>query len=89
MLLERFLANRRGVSLTNEERQLLENAVSKVRTFGPRETVVEAGQKVTVSTYLIEGIMSRYIDDRRGRRQLVGIHLAGEFVDLHAYHLCR
>jgi CRP-like cAMP-binding protein len=85
MLLERFLANRRGVSLTNEERQLLENAVSKVRTFDPRETVVEAGQKVTVSTYLIEGIMSRYIDDRRGRRQLVAIHLPGEFVDLHAY----
>ena len=85
MLLERFLAHRRGVGLTDEERQLLEGAVSKVRTFGPRETVVEAGRKVTVSTYLTEGIMSRYIDDRRGRRQLVAIHLAGEFVDLHAY----
>jgi CRP-like cAMP-binding protein len=85
VLLDRFLANRRGVSLTAEERQLLENAVSRVRTFGPRETVVEAGCKVTVSTYLTEGIMSRYIDDRRGNRQLVAIHLAGDFVDLHAY----
>jgi CRP-like cAMP-binding protein len=89
MPLERFLANRRGVSLTDEERQLLEDAVSKVRTFGPRETVVEAGRKVTVSTYLTEGIMSRYIDDRRGRRQLVAIHIAGEFVDLHAYPMHR
>ena len=85
MLLDRFLANRRGVSLTDEERQLLEHAVSEVRTFGPRDIVVEAGRKVTVSTYLIEGVMSRYIDDRRGHRQLVAIHLAGEFVDLHAY----
>jgi CRP-like cAMP-binding protein len=85
VLLDRFLANRRGVRLTEEERQLLDNAVSKVRTFGPRETLVEAGRKVTVSTYLIEGIMTRYIDDRRGLRQLVAIHLAGEFVDLHAY----
>jgi CRP-like cAMP-binding protein len=85
VLFDRFLANRRDVNLTDEERQLLEHAVSEVRTFSPRETVVEAGRKVTVSTFLTEGVMTRYIDDRRGLRQLVAIHLAGEFVDLHAY----
>jgi CRP-like cAMP-binding protein len=85
VLLDRFLANRRGVSLTVGERLLLENAVSDVRTIGPRETVVEAFKPVSISTYLVDGILSRYIDDRRGLRQLVAIHLTGEFVDLHAY----
>lgn len=36
---------------------------------------------------LTEGIMSRYIDDRNGLRQLVAIHVPGDFVDLHAYPL--
>lgn len=89
MLLDRLLASRRGVHLTDQERRLLESAVSEVRTVAPRETVVAAGQEVTVSTFLIEGIMSRYIDDRRGLRQLVAIHLSGEFVDLHAYPMHR
>jgi CRP-like cAMP-binding protein len=31
--------------------------------------------------------MSRYLDDRRGLRQLVAIHLPGDFLDLHAFPL--
>ena len=85
MLFSRFLQNRRGVSLLPEEREALENAVSAVRTLGPRTTLVRAGENVHESTFLVDGFMSRYIDDRKGLRQLVAIHVAGEFVDLHAY----
>lgn len=85
MFLDRPLANRRGVSLTAEERALLEGAVSEVRTVEPRRTIIEAGEFVSASTYLIEGVLSRFIDDRKGLRQLVAIHVPGEFVDLHAY----
>ncbi|MFC3443998.1 Crp/Fnr family transcriptional regulator [Sphingobium rhizovicinum] len=85
MFLDRFLANRRGVDLTNEERSLLEGAISEIRSVEPRRTLIEAGEKVCASTYLLEGILSRFIDDKKGLRQLVAVHVPGEFVDLHAY----
>ena len=85
MLFAKFLQNRRGVSLLPEEREALEGAISTVRTVGPRTTLVRAGEQVHESTFLVDGFMSRYIDDRKGLRQLVAIHVPGEFVDLHAY----
>lgn len=89
MWTERFLLNRRGVDLSLQERQLIESTISEVRRFEARKTIIEAGQEVEISTMLIEGMMSRYIDDRRGMRQLVAVHVAGEFVDLHAYPMKR
>lgn len=85
MLTDRLLRNRRGVDLTATERALIEGAIAGVDTVGPRTTLVRAGAPVHVSTLLLEGFMSRYIDDRRGLRQLVAIHVPGEFVDLHAF----
>lgn len=85
MLMDRLLANRRGVELTRRERAQLEDAITEVRTLEPRQTVIEAGRHVDISTFLLEGIMSRFIEDRKGLRQLVSIHVPGEFVDLHAY----
>ncbi|WP_189338377.1 Crp/Fnr family transcriptional regulator [Sphingobium sp. SCG-1] len=87
MLTERFLKDKRGAALDAEERDLLESAISEVRTFGPRATLVWAGDRVNHSTLLVEGFMSRYIDDRNGLRQLVAVHVPGDFVDLHAYPL--
>ena len=85
MLFDRFLRHRRGVSLTAEERKTLEDAVTDIRTVDARKTIVHAGENAHQSTFLIDGFMSRYIDDRKGLRQLVAIHVPGEFVDLHAY----
>ena len=85
MFTDKFLVNRRGVHLTAEERRLLDEAIVEVRVLPPRTTLIEAGETVNISTLLIDGLMSRYIDDRKGLRQLVAVHVAGEFVDLHAY----
>ncbi|GGB35763.1 hypothetical protein GCM10011380_26450 [Sphingomonas metalli] len=41
------------------------------------------------STLLLEGTICRYIDDRNGARQLVALHVPGDFVDLHGYPLKR
>jgi CRP-like cAMP-binding protein len=73
--------------LTLDERARLESAISEVRTLGPRTTLVRAGERIHQSTLLIDGIMSRYIDDRQGLRQLVAIHVPGDFVDLHGFPL--
>lgn len=87
MFTDRFLRDKRGVSLTEQERARLEAAISDVQTLAPRKTIVHAGEPLGHSTLLIEGIMSRYIDDRNGLRQLVAIHVPGDFLDLHAFPL--
>lgn len=87
MFTERFLKDRRGIELDLAERTLLEESIAEVKTVGPREIIVRAGERLEQSTLLIEGFMSRYIDDRRGLRQLVAVHVPGDFVDLHSYPL--
>lgn len=89
MLTERFLRNRTGIQLTDAERRQLEAAIVDVRTIEARRTVIKEGEEVNVSTLLLEGFMARYIDDRKGLRQLVAIQVPGEFVDLHAYPMKR
>jgi CRP-like cAMP-binding protein len=87
MLTSRFLQSRRHVQLTPEERERLEGAVTEVRNLRSRTLVVQADQLLDHSTLLLEGVMCRYIDDERGLRQLVAIHVPGDFVDLHAFPL--
>lgn len=87
MFTERFLRDKRGASLDANERARIEAAISEVKTFGPRKIVARAGEPLTNSTLLLEGIMSRYLDDRNGLRQLVAIHFPGDFLDLHAFPL--
>lgn len=87
MFTERFLRNRRGVELTRQERARIEAAVAEVKTYSPRRTIARAGEFLGESTLLVEGIVSRYLDDRRGLRQLVAIHLPGDFLDLHGFLL--
>jgi CRP-like cAMP-binding protein len=73
--------------LTPDERAHLEAAVTEVRTFGARTTISSAGEELNRSLLLLEGMMARYIDDREGLRQLVAIHVPGDFVDLHSFPL--
>lgn len=87
MLSKRFLLEKRGVRLDPQERDRLERAISEVRTLPPRKIVARLGVPLEHSTLLLEGMMSRYIDDRNGLRQLVAVHVPGDFVDLHAFPL--
>ncbi|WCT72606.1 Crp/Fnr family transcriptional regulator [Sphingomonas naphthae] len=87
MLTTRFLQSRRHIELTTEERERLEGSIAGVNQLRSRTLVVQADQVLDHSTLLLEGYMCRYIDDERGLRQLVAIHVPGDFVDLHAYPL--
>lgn len=89
MLTDRFLRDRRGVRLEAGERARLEASISETKAVDARKIIARAGDWLGQSTLLVEGIMSRYLDDRNGLRQLVAIHLPGDFVDLHAYPLKR
>ncbi len=87
MFTDRFLRDKRGVHLEPEERARLESAISDVQTYPPRTIIARAGEPLQQSTLLLDGIMSRYIDDRHGLRQLVAVHVPGDFLDLHAFPL--
>ncbi len=87
MLTSRFLLGRHREELSNAEIGVLEGAVGSVLTFGPREDIVRHGDRVERSMLLVDGFICRYMDGLDGSRQLVALHVPGDFVDLHGYPL--
>ncbi len=88
-IFHKFLQHRRREQLSAEDLRALEDTVIEVRQLPPRHVFIRAGEPIQNSTYLIDGFISRYMDDREGLRQLVALHVAGDFVDLHAFPLKR
>lgn len=82
-----FLRNRRGSQMSEIERAALEATLGPSKTFEARKQLVQQGALVSNSILLIDGFMCRYMDDRNGHRQLVALHIPGDFVDLHGYPL--
>ena len=85
----RFLMGRRRRELTREELAALDAVMSSRMTLPARRTIVRAGEEVRHATLLVSGFLCRYMDARDGYRQLVSVHVAGDFVDLHGYPLRR
>lgn len=81
------LLRNRSTELSDEERNVLEGAISQTQTFPAGKIVVRQGIPVHISTLLVEGFMTRHVDAPDGKRHLVAVHVPGDFVDLHAYAL--
>jgi CRP-like cAMP-binding protein len=81
----RFLLGRGRDRMTPEQRRVLEDAACTVKDYPARHHLVRRGEPVDVSMMLIEGYVTRYMDDREGYRQLVSVHIPGDFVDLHGF----
>ena len=88
-LTENVLRKRTPGELTPQERDVIEAAITGVRDLRAGQTAVRQGHEVDFCCLLVDGLMTRHVDARDGRRHLVGIHLPGDFVDLHAYALKR
>jgi len=84
-----FLCGRGRDRMSEDERLALDDAMDYRRTVEPRQIIVHRDELVNVSTYLISGYICRYMDDREGHRQLVAVHVPGDFVDLHAFPMKR
>ncbi len=89
MLTRRFLLGRAREALSEEERLVIEQSVASVKTLPARQQLTRRGDLVTMSCLLLEGFMCRYLDDREGYRQLVSMHVPGDFVDLHGFPMKR
>lgn len=77
----------RATTLDEGERARLDAAISEVRHYGRRRTVIRHNTPLDVSLYLARGWMCRTIDNNQGDRQLVSVQVPGDFVDLHGYPL--
>lgn len=89
MTFDKFLLGRRRNQLTEADLAALEQAAGPISALSPRHMLIREGDPVSMSTYLVDGFMCRYKDDREGYRQLIAVHVPGDFVDLHAYPLKR
>jgi CRP-like cAMP-binding protein len=84
-----FLKGRGGDAIDGEDRRYLEEGIATVRDIPSRQQIVRQGIPVHNSILLLEGFIVRYMDDREGYRQIVAIHVPGDFVDLHGFPLKR
>jgi CRP-like cAMP-binding protein len=75
--------------LAEEEEEVLRASVAEIREHPAGRTIVRAGTTLSASTLLIEGIVCRYKDLADGQRQIMELHVAGDFVDLHGFLLKR
>jgi CRP-like cAMP-binding protein len=76
-------------TVSDEEEDVLDAACSGIRTAAAREILVHERQAQTQSHLLLEGIIARQIILSDGRRQIVALHVPGDFVDLHSFLIQR
>ncbi|OJT98890.1 Crp/Fnr family transcriptional regulator [Metarhizobium album] len=73
--------------LTNAEQTTLRQIVTRDRFFLVDEDIVSEGSRPTQSAVLLEGFAARYKFMADGTRQITALHVAGDFMDLHAFLL--
>ena len=84
----RFLMGRARHAMGEREKELLESSIENVFQHDRPHRILARGELATCSTMLVEGYILRTMQER-DRRYVVGIHVPGDFVDLHAFALKR
>jgi CRP-like cAMP-binding protein len=84
----RFLMGRLRSAMPNEERQILEDLIESEHRLAAGEFIAHRGAEVSSSTILIEGFAIRVLE-RADKSHIVGLQVAGDFVDLHGFALKR
>ena len=84
-----LLKLRRRDEIGVREEEVLRNAVAEVRSFPAGRTIVRSGQVLEQSMLLVDGLLARFKDLSDGQRQIMEIHVAGDFADLHGFPLKR
>lgn len=76
-------------TISAEEERVIRSLPSQVIEVPADRTVIKHGDLVHQSTLLLEGWMGRAKYLPTGQRQLVELHVAGDFTDLHGFTLKR
>jgi len=76
-------------TLSESEREALIKSIAEVRVHPPGDTLIRAGVSADHSTLLVDGLLGRVFYMSEGKRQIVALHVPGDFVDLHSLLLKR
>lgn len=74
-------------TVSEEEEALLAAAITKEASFAAGDDIVTVGSRPAHSSLLVDGFAARYKLLSDGGRQITALHVAGDFVDLHAFLL--
>ncbi|WP_288414836.1 Crp/Fnr family transcriptional regulator [uncultured Novosphingobium sp.] len=83
-----FLKGRLRHALTDREVEVLDSLIERTERVPDGHVVQARAVEATRSTLLLDGFIARVIDDE-GARNIVGLQVPGDFVDLHAFALKR
>ena len=72
-----------------EEERAISGLFSEVRDIPADKTITRAGEPLSASTLILDGLLCRYKDLRDGQRQITALHVPGDFADLHGFTLKR
>lgn len=75
--------------ISEEEERVIRSLPSQIIQIGADRTAIRQGDVVQQSTLLLDGWMARAKDLPNGQRQLVELHVPGDFTDLHGFTLKR
>jgi CRP-like cAMP-binding protein len=75
--------------VSEEERRFLEQPPSRVRDYRPHEDIAREGDCPAESYLVVEGFACRYKLLPGGARQIMALHVPGDFCDLHSFSLKR
>ena len=87
MIVDLFLTTHRTPALDDADRAALEASFARLADYNARQIVVREQVPLSQCTLLLEGFVERFKDLPDGRRQILAIHIPGDFVDLHSYPL--
>jgi CRP-like cAMP-binding protein len=88
--MERLLRKLRARDLVSDkEEEVLRASVADLVEFPANRVIVKAGVTLSNCTLLIDGLVARYKDLADGQRQIMELHLPGDFLDLHSFLLKR
>lgn len=74
-------------TLSAAEQATILAAAGETRSYAAGEDIVDEGDRPLSSTLVTKGMTGRYSTVEDGGRQITGLHIAGDFVDLHSFPL--
>jgi CRP-like cAMP-binding protein len=80
---------RRRVEISAEEEQAIRGVVAETRSVRADQILIRSGEELSNALILFEGWLARSKDLPGGDRQVTGLHIAGDFADLHGFTLKR
>src|SRR5215212_6185576 len=75
--------------ISEDEMRFLEQAPSRVVQFAPHQCIVREGDSPAEVCLIVEGFACRSKSLAQGTRQILALHVPGDFCDLHSFVLTR